>query len=266
MSVTHRAARVRSATLLLLCATTGGCDRIQALVDGEPAANAAAPSPTNDAKAPAIADAEPSTKPDTKPGTEPSTASDTKATAAAKAADAAPSTAAAPTEAAPTPVADAPCIVGRWRAIEYLAEVRRAIAKDPTLAKLKRTKSGGLLGYEVGVAADGKGTVKAKAEDLRYVFTGKVEGFAVTLTFTLDGEAEAAYTLEGDDRIVVGEPSRDTLVARASAKVEGFSRFSKSPKVDHEFAGSYVYECTDETLKIWRNGKSGEALDFERER
>lgn len=130
---------------------------------------------------------------------------------------------------------------------------------------MKRTSSGGLLGYEVGAATDGKGPVSAKAEGLKYVFTGKVEGYAVTLTFTLDGEAAAEYTLEGDDRIIIGKPSTDTFKARASAKVDGFGKFSKSPKVDHEFAGSYVYECTPKSLKIWRNTKSGDALDFERE-
>lgn len=254
----------------MLCATTGACDRISALLDGKPAEGEA----KTDTKGETKADAKGDTKAETKAEAAPTKAGDAPASPTTPtAAAAAPPTAVAaaptapPTEAAVAPAAAGapPCIVGRWRAIEYLAEVRRAIAKDPTLAKMKRTSSGGLLGYEVGAATDGKGSVKSKAEGLKYVFSGKVEGFAVTLTFTLDGEAEAAYKLEGDNLIVIGKPSHDTFKARASAKVEGFSKFSKSPKVDHEFAGSYIYECTEKTLKVWRNTKSGEALDFERE-
>lgn len=251
----------RPLACLLLGLSLPACDKINALLGkDEPAADAKA-----EAKSDAKSDAKAETKGEAK--TEEKTVAEAKVEAKADA-----PVAAAPTEPAPTPVAEAvvaavatPCIVGRWKAIEYLAEVRRAIAKDPALSKMKRSSSGGLLGYDVGAITDGKGKVSAKAEALRYVFNGKVEGFDVTLTFTLDGEAEAEYTLVGDDTIVVAKPTKNTFVAKANAKVEAMKKITKSVHAKHEFDGTFVYECTDKTLKVWRNKKGGEALDYTRE-
>lgn len=178
--------------------------------------------------------------------------------------------AAAPTTATPVPTPTAasatavPCIVGHWKAIDYLAEIRRAIHRDPSLRTMKHSSSGGFFGYEIDPPVDGKGAVRAKAEKLRYSFSPKVEGLKVDLTVTLDGEAEASYTLVGDDTIVVSKPSRNTMRARGVAKISGFGKYSKSPKVDPDFDGTFVYGCDATKLKVWRDAKGGEPLDFER--
>jgi hypothetical protein len=252
------------ASLLLLAIALPGCDKVTALLgQGEGEAKSEAKAETEKAEAKVESKGDAVAKADAKVEAK----VDAPAPAAAAPAPAAP--AAEPVAAAAAPEAAAaappPCIVGRWKAIEYLAEVRRAIAKDPTLSKMKRSSSGGLLGYDVGPLTDGKGTVSAKAEALRYVFNGKVEGFNVTLTFTLDGEAEAEYTLVGDDTIVVAKPGKDTFVAKANAKVEGMPKLAKSVRADHDFDGTFTYECTDKTLKVWRGKKGGEPLDFTRE-
>jgi hypothetical protein len=277
---THSPASLTLCTFILL-GLAPGCDKVEALLGNEPQSSekdeaasgpaepvaeppktAAAEPPKTEGESPAPEAAEPSPS-EASPAEPTDEAEEPEANAEPAADDAA--------EAEPTAEASVaaggtqPCIVGRWKATEYLAEVRRAIAKEPTLSGLKKSSSGGLFGYEVGPVEGGKGMVAAKAESLRYVFKGKVQGFPVTLTFTLDGEAEADYTLVGNDTIIVDKPKKKTLVARANAKVEGLGKHAKSPRVDHEFDGTFNYTCTDEKLEVWRLGGRKDITTFERE-
>ncbi|MCH9686535.1 MAG: hypothetical protein K0V04_34195, partial [Deltaproteobacteria bacterium] len=138
--------RIRTALFIGTCVLAlGGCDRVQGLFsDAEPEAAAAQPAASE-------------SKAEPKAPTEASTPVGGVAAAAAPAA--------APAKSPPTEVAGAkpgaaaaqpdaaaegqpvPCIVGRWDAIEYTEAVRRAIAKDPQLRKLKKTSSGGHITY-----------------------------------------------------------------------------------------------------------------------
>ncbi|HWB78511.1 MAG TPA: hypothetical protein VG755_26285 [Nannocystaceae bacterium] len=253
-----KARTISSAAVLVLA--LGGCDKLQGLI-GETKTDPA-PAKAEDKAAvatktdPAAAKAEPTAK------AEPAAEAKAEPAAEAKAEPAPTEAAAAPTEAAP---ADQPCIVGRWKGIDYMAEIRRAIHRDATLRSMKHSSSGGLFGYQVDPATDGKGVVKAKAEELRHSFSGKVQGYKVALTVTLNGETEADYELVGDDIIKVSKPKKNTMKAKGVAKVEGLGAYGKSPKVDPDFDGTFVYECDDKKLKVWRDKKEGEPLDFERE-
>jgi hypothetical protein len=243
-----------SGVAIVVVALGAGCDRVKGLLgQGEPA-------PTE-----AKADA-PKAEGTNADKAEPAKAEPAKAEIAAVA-KAEPIVAKAEPVAAAAPVAAAvPCIVGRWKAIDYIAEITRAIHRDPTLRTMKHSSSGGLFGYQVDPPTDGKGIVKAKAEELRYVFSGKVEGFQVGLTITLNGDTEAAYELVGDDTIVVAKPTKNTMKAHGVAKVEGLGKYSKSPKVEPDFDGTFVYACDETKLQVWRDKKdSGSPVHFERE-
>lgn len=254
-----KARTISSAAVLVLA--LGGCDKLQGLL-GESKTDPA-PAKAED-KAAVAAKTEPAAKAEVAKAevakAEPATAEPAKAEPTAAPTEAA----AAPTEAAAAP-ADQPCIVGRWKGIDYMAEIRRAIHRDETLRSMKHTSSGGLFGYQVDPATDGKGVVKAKAEELRHSFSGKVQGYKVSLTVTLNGETEADYELVGDDVIKVSKPKKNTMKAKGVAKVEGLGAYGKSPKVDPDFDGTFVYECDEKKLKVWRDKKEGEPLDFERE-
>lgn len=253
-----KAATISSAAALALALGAGGCDKLQGLVGEGKTEPSPAPAKTDDKAAvaaktdPAAAKAEAKVEPAAEAKAEPAVEAKAEPTEAA----------AAPTDGAP---ADQPCIVGRWKGVDYMAEIRRAIHRDATLRSMKHASSGGLFGYQVDPATDGKGVVKAKAEELRHSFSGKVEGYKVSLTVTLNGETEADYELKGDDIIIVSKPKKNTMKAKGVAKVEGLGAYGKSPKVDPDFDGTFVYECDEKHLKVWRDAKEGEPLDFERE-
>lgn len=254
---------ISGAALVALALGASGCDKVKGLLGQGDAAPATEPAKAEPAKAAA-------TDAPAKAAAEPAKAAATAepAAAAAPAAKAEPVAVAAVEPVAAPAAADAaavPCIVGRWKGIDYMAEIRRAVHRDPTLRAMKHSSSGGLFGYQVDPPTDGKGIVKAKAEALRHAFSGKVQGYKVDLTITLDGETEASYTLVGDDTIVIDKPTRNTMRAKGSAKVAGVGSYGKSPKVDPDFDGTFVYTCDEKKLQVWRDTKSGEPLDFERE-
>jgi hypothetical protein len=236
----HHTARLAVCSIVALLA---GCDRVQAL----------------------FSDAE------TKPATAETKPAETKPAAAPTGAAAAPTeAAAAPTEAAPTPdaaaapAADQPCIVGRWDAIEYTAAVRHAIAKDPQLRSMKKTSSGGNITYVIDPPTGTSGAMRATAEDLKFGFSGKVEGFSVHLDIDIDGVTEATYELPSEGSIVVSKPKSNTMKVKANVKVAGLGSKKASDKVDLDFDGSFVYECSERELKVWRGARSDDAMVFAR--
>jgi hypothetical protein len=160
--------------------------------------------------------------------------------------------------------ADQPCIVGRWDAIEYTAGVRHAIAKDPQLRSMKKTSSGGHITYVVAPPSGTSGKVTATADHLKYGFSGKVEGYPVRVDIDINGETEATYELPGEGRIVISKPERNTMKVKANAKVEGLGATRKVDKVDLDFDGSFVFECSEKELKVWRGSRSADAMVFAR--
>lgn len=171
------------------------------------------------------------------------------------------------TAAAATPeaaAADQPCIVGSWDAIEYTAAVRHAIAKDPQLRSMKKTSSGGHITYVVAPPSGTSGTVTATADHLKYGFSGKVEGFPVRVDIDINGDTEATYELPGTDQIVISRPSRNTMKVKANAKVEGLGAARQADKIDLDFDGSFVFDCSEKELKVWRGSRSGDAMVFAR--
>lgn len=180
--------------------------------------------------------------------------------AGAPAADATAAAAAAPEAAA----GEQPCIVGSWDAIEYTAAVRHAIAKDPQLRSMKKTSSGGHITYVVAPPSGTSGNVTATADHLKYGFSGKVEGFPVRVDIDINGETEATYELSGTDRIVISKPSRNTMKVKANAKVQGLGAARQADKVDLDFDGTFVYECSEKELKVWRGERSEDAMVFSR--
>jgi hypothetical protein len=255
------AIRTISGVAALALALGAGCDKVKGLLgqgEAAPAEAKADPATAEGAKA-AVASAPTKAEP---AKAEPAPVAKADVAAAAKVEPVAAAVAADPASVA----AAVPCIVGRWKGIDYIAEITRAIHRDPTLRTMKHSSSGGLFGYQVDPPTDGRGVVKAKAEELRYVFAGKVEGFQVGLTITLDGDTEAAYELVGDDTIVVSKPTKNTMKAHGVAKVEGLGKYGKSPKVEPDFDGTFVYTCDETKLVVWRDKKdSGTPVHFERE-
>ncbi len=252
-----------------------GCDRIKSAVglgDGEPEAKADDP---NDAKV-AAADAK----------GDDSQAGDAESAGAAKAAgvepeapvadarDAAPSDTpeaappeAAPPEAAPPEAAEGelPCIIGTWDATDYSAAVERAIRKDPQLASLKRSSSGGHVQYVLAAPEDGRGDVTAVAEGLTYAFTGKVQGIGVNLEVVIDGETKAKYQLVGTDGITIDKPTSNTMKVKANVQIKGLGSKRASDKVDLDFDGDFVFDCTDDSLQVWREARTkNRPMKFER--
>jgi hypothetical protein len=222
-----------------------GCDQVRGLLGQD------APAETADAaaKAPAENEAPADAKAVAKP-----VSADAKADAPA--ADAEP---AAVADAEPAPTADAaapPCVIGRWDAIDYSAAVERAIAKDSTLRGMKRTSSGGHVAYVLAPPEAGKGVITATADALTYAFSGKVQGFSVSAKVTIDGETVADYELVGTDGIRIAKPTKNTMKAKVAASVKGVASAKDNKSIDLDFDGSFVFDCTEETLEVWRGTRS----------
>ena len=181
-------------------------------------------------------------------------------------ADAAPEAEATPeAEAAPEAAGEQPCIVGHWEATDYLAEINRALRKDPTLKSMKYKSKSGTIGYVVEPAGpDGKGTVRANADNLSYKYAGKVQGIGVSLSVTMKGDITASYTLEEPSRIVVDKPTENNMRVSARIKLQGLGKHRDSKKVRHQFDGDFPYECSDTELKVYTDGKDRKPLTFER--
>jgi hypothetical protein len=252
-------------SVLVACCLLGllpGCDQVQGLFsDEKPEAKAEA---KTEAKAEAKTEAKAEAKvaagaPEAKAAAG-APAVEVTAVAVAPEATATPDAAATPEGAA----AGQPCIVGSWDAIEYTAAVRHAIAKDPQLRSMKKTSSGGHITYVIDPPTGTSGKVTATADHLKYGFSGKVEGFTVRVDIDINGETEATYELPEDGRIVVSKPSRNTMKVKANGKVEGLGAARKVDKVDLDFDGSFVYECSEKELKVWRGARSEDAMVFAR--
>jgi hypothetical protein len=249
-----------------LLALLPGCDAVQGLFsDAEPEAAKAEPkaeAKKEEAKAAAGA---PEAKGEAKAAAGAPEAGAAGAAAPAPAVEAT-AVAAAPVAAATPDAATAgqPCIVGRWDAIEYTAAVRHAIAKDPQLRSMKKTSSGGHITYVVEPPSGASSKVTATADHLKYGFSGKVEGFSVRVDIDINGETEATYELPEDGRIVISKPSRNTMKVKANGKVEGLGAARKVDKIDLDFDGSFVYECSEKELKVWRGARSEDAMVFAR--
>ena len=170
---------------------------------------------------------------------------------------------AAPTEAAAA-AGEQPCIVGHWEATDYLAQINQALREDPTLKKMKYKSNSGTIGYVVEPLVDGKGIVKAKASALKYKYAGKVQGLKVNLGVTMDGEIEAEYELAEPSRIIVAKPTKNNMKVSGSLSVKGLGKTKKASKVKHKFDGDFVYECTDDQLKVWTVGRGKRPLEFKR--
>ena len=247
-----------------------GCDKVQGLLgddsakteakpkaDAEENAEAKAESEEKSEAKEAVAAAEPEAKGEAEPEAE---------AAAAPEADAEPETEA---EAEAEPEAEAageqPCIVGHWEATDYLAEINRALRKDPTLKSMKYKSKSGTIGYVVEpLGADGKGTVRANADKLSYKYAGKVQGIGVSLGVTMNGDITASYTLEEPSRIVVDKPTSNNMRVSARVTLKGLGKHRDSQKVRHQFDGDFFYECSDEELKVYTDGKDRTPLKFKR--
>ncbi len=260
----------RLALLALTCALTlPGCDRVEALFsDAEPeTASEAKPAKADpDARQPTPAAALANADPAATPAKVAAAIADPAAATPAKVAPA-KANPNDPPDATPQPVATTPtprCIVGHWDAIEYTEAVRRAIAKDPQLRKMKKTSSGGHITYVVAAPTDETGVVTATADALSYRFAGKVQGMRVGLGVKINGETEAAYRLEGDDRIVVDKPTRNTMKVKANVTVKGLGSTGRRSTMDLDFDGAFTYDCSAESLTIWRGDRTGRPMVFER--
>jgi hypothetical protein len=259
-----------SVVFACLLALMPGCDRVEGLFSGGAAEDEKAEA-KGEGKGEGKGEAKTEAKAEAPaPAAAPAGAAPVEGTAVVEAA-AIPEATAAP-EAAPAAIAATPegtgtgqsCIVGRWDAIEYTAAVRHAIAKDPQLRTMKKTSSGGHITYVVEPPTGTSGKVTATADHLKYGFSGKVEGFPVRVDLDIHGETEASYELPAPDRIVIGKPSRNTMKVKANAKVEGLGAARKVNKVDLDFDGSFVYDCSSTELKVWRGTRSGDAMVFAR--
>lgn len=252
----HHTARLAVCSIVALLA---GCDRVQALfsdAESKPATAESKPAETKPAAA----------APAASPAAAPTgaAAAPTPDAAAPTPDAAAPTPDAAAPDAAAAPVADQPCIVGRWDAIEYTAAIRHAIAKDPQLRSMKKTSSGGNITYVIDPPTGTSGAMRATAEDLKFGFSGKVEGFSVRLDLDIDGDTEATYELPSEGSIVVSKPKSNTMKVKANVKIAGLGSKKASDKVDLDFDGSFVYECSERELKVWRGARSDDAMVFAR--
>ena len=253
----------RALVSLVLPLALVGCDKVQGLLgdDGEkteakPKAEAEAKKSEAEPKA-ASKDAVAAAEPETKAEPAPEAAAEPEPEAEAE-----PEPEAAP-EAAPT--GEQPCIVGHWEATDYLAEINRALRKDPTLKSMKYKSKSGTIGYVVEpLDADGKGTVRANADKLSYKYAGKVQGIGVSLGVTMNGDITASYTLEEPSRIVVDKPTSNNMRVSARVTLKGLGKHRDSQKVRHQFDGDFFYECTDDELKVYTDGKDRTPLSFER--
>lgn len=257
---------MKTAALLLLTVplALGGCDKVQGLLgdDGEkteakPKGEAKAEPESKGESKEAEAKAEPEAKAEAAP--EPEAAAEPEPEPEA---EAEPEVEPEP-EAAPA--GEQPCIVGHWEATDYLAEINRALRKDPTLKSMKYKSKSGTIGYVVEpLGADGKGTVRANADKLSYKYAGKVQGIGVSLGVTMNGDITASYSLEEPSRIVVDKPTSNNMRVSARVTLEGLGKHRDSQKVRHQFDGDFFYECTDEALKVYTDGKDRTPLSFER--
>jgi hypothetical protein len=243
----------RRLLVLVLLTLPTGCDQVRGLL-GQDAPAEAKSEAKDEAKEEAKADA-----------------GAAKAPADAKAADAAvgaiePDEKGEPDGKAEPPPPDAaaevagtdamPCVIGRWDAVDYSAAVEHAIAKDETLRSMKRTSSGGHVAYLLADPKDGKGVITATADALTYAFSGKVQGYAVTAKVTIDGETVADYELVGDDGIRIAKPTKNTMKAKVAASVKGIASAKQNKTIDLDFDGSFVFDCTEEKLEVWRGARS----------
>lgn len=238
--------------VLGLLTLSTGCDQVRGLLGQDTPADAKAE-----------AKAEPAAKEEPK-----ADAGDAKATPDAKAASGAiePDEKGEPDGKAEPPPPDAaaevasagamPCVIGRWDAVDYSAAVEHAIAKDETLRSMKRTSSGGHVAYVLADPNDGKGVITATADALTYAFSGKVQGYAVTAKVTIDGETVADYELVGDDGIRIAKPTKNTMKAKVAASVKGIASAKQNKTIDLDFDGSFVFDCTEEKLEVWRGARS----------
>jgi hypothetical protein len=245
-----------------------GCDRVQGMFsDAEPEAAKAEAKAETKAEAKAAAGAPEAPAAGAPAAGAPEAAPAAGAPAAGAPAAGAPAVAVTTTAAVPeaaAAAADQPCIVGSWDAIEYTAAVRHAIAKDPQLRSMKKTSSGGHITYVVAPPSGTSGKVTATADHLKYGFSGKVEGYPVRVDIDINGETEATYELPGEGSIVISKPERNTMKVKANAKVQGLGAARQADKVDLDFDGSFVYECSEKELKVWRGSREADAMVFAR--
>ncbi len=169
--------------------------------------------------------------------------------------------------AAPQPAvpADAPCIAGDWVANDLVEAVRAAIRADLRDATL--TRASGTLAMTVGVPdAQRHGEIVIHANDLVHSVTAR-RRVRVTASHALSGEATIPFDLEGDDVIVLGETSDGQITTRVSVTAGGVD-WGRSQNEPTDLRGSYVYECRDDTLRVWKrrpNGqRGGAAVVFDR--
>jgi hypothetical protein len=138
------------------------------------------------------------------------------------------------------------CIIGKWEAVDYRAVIDRAMNSDADLRKFSYSSSGGVLGYIV----EEDGTVKQTAQNVAFRLSGKVEGFKVNATVTLDGENVADYELAEPNIIKVGKPREKNLKVKVSYAVKGITRGGKTRKLDLDFDGEFLYTCTQDKLTV----------------
>jgi hypothetical protein len=170
--------------------------------------------------------------------------------------------AAAPT---PAPEAAAPCILGSWDATDYTAAVDRAIRKDPQLRSMKTGGSGGHITYALQPPEDGTGVITAKADHLTYSFAGKVQGIGVNVKIDINGETIADYTLTGSDGISIAKPTSNTMKVKANVNIKGIGTKRASDKIDLDFDGDFVFDCSEESLEVWRDNRTAaRPLKFKR--
>jgi hypothetical protein len=160
---------------------------------------------------------------------------------------------------------EAECIHGTWNAVDYSAAVRQAIRKDPQLRSFTKKSADGHITYELRPPEDGKGTIVADADHLRYSFAGKVQGIAVNVKIDIDGSKTGEYALPEPGRLVVSKPSEEDMRIKVNAKIKGFGNYGDRTKLSIGFKGDYDYACDADKLEVWDHGGSkADALTFER--
>ncbi len=182
----------------------------------------------------------------------------------AKADQAAPS---APAAEEPPPAPAGPCLVGTWRATDFVAKVRRQIGSQIKGAGGKLTAGGGTMDFEFQPPGpDGAGQVIAAAQDMIYRADFSQQGVKVDVTITIKGKATMPYKMPADGELTMDKASDGELKLTAVVKGSGVAKFSKSQSEDVKFADDYVYECNGDELLLWEKPKSGDPLKFDRQK
>ena len=145
-----------------------------------------------------------------------------------------------------------PCIVGQWKANDFLETVRGSLGESPELRDVELTREGGSITFRLTPLQNEVGELTAVANSLVHRAEANIQGIQGSASHRMHGRARMPYRLSEPDQMTIEAATEGELGSRVTVETNVGIQFDRGVTTPTRFPGRYDYECDDGTLIVRR--------------